>query len=68
MGFTKIVCNICSMSYDDWEVSFKEWHLIDVALQPLNLCPECYRTQLQSAGLGHLEIRILFFIFYFLFG
>jgi len=30
----------------DWEVSFDEWNLIDVRMQPLNLCEHCYKEQL----------------------
>ena len=40
------VCHLCKLSYDDWEVGFEYWGLIDSVLQPLNLCVECYKESL----------------------
>jgi len=39
-------CHLCKQSYVDWEVSFEYWGLIDAALQPVNLCVECYKDSL----------------------
>lgn len=36
------VCSLCSCTYQDWEVSFEQWGLLDAVLQPLNLCTPCY--------------------------
>lgn len=47
-GFKKVVfvhCvpgNVCHRAYFDWDVSLGDWALIDVAMQPLNLCESCY--------------------------
>ncbi len=40
------VCHLCKLPYDDWEVGFEYWGLIDSVLQPLNLCIECYKESL----------------------
>ncbi|VEU41974.1 unnamed protein product [Pseudo-nitzschia multistriata] len=42
------VCHLCKLSYDDWEVGFEYWGLIDSVLQPLDLCVDCYKQSLPN--------------------
>ena len=50
-------CNLCESSYTDWEVSFEQWGLIDVTLQPLNLCVDCYQKSLPHNNSHDITIR-----------
>jgi len=47
-SFGTLVCNVCCNKYLDWEVSYEEWNLIEVRMQPLNLCEECYKEQIRK--------------------
>ncbi len=40
------ICHLCKLHYDDWEVGFEYWGLIDSVLQPLDLCVDCYKQSL----------------------
>eukprot|EP00124_Ichthyophonus_hoferi_P005973 Ihof_evm1s1086 gene=Ihof_evmTU1s1086 len=35
-------CRVCNNMYTDWEVSIDDWNLIEVSLQPYNLCEACF--------------------------
>jgi serine/threonine protein kinase len=52
-------CNVCGKSYADWDVAFGDWQLLDVVMQPLNLCEECYIKALGQIGIhaSHVQIR-----------
>jgi len=52
------VCNLCTTSYRDWEVSFEQWGLLDSVLQPLNLCVECYKKSLGSEQSDALTVKV----------
>jgi len=39
-------CNLCHQEYNDWEISYEQWGLIDSVLHPLNLCTVCYKKSL----------------------
>ena len=51
-------CAICSKTYRDWRVSFPEWSLLEVALQALNLCVDCYLTGLRRMGIDSSRLHI----------
>ena len=43
---TPCECNLCHRHYNDWEVSFENWGLLDTVLQPLDLCTNCYKKSI----------------------
>ena len=51
-------CAICAKPYGDWRVSLPEWSLLDVALQALNLCVDCYVTGLRRMGIDASRLHI----------
>jgi hypothetical protein len=52
------VCNVCSSFYRDWEVSFDEWRDKGVALQPINVCQNCYCDQLYNLGVDTSKLSM----------
>mmetsp|Transcript_30882 Transcript_30882/g.72497 ORF Transcript_30882/g.72497 Transcript_30882/m.72497 type:complete len:297 (+) Transcript_30882:72-962(+) len=52
------ICHLCQCSYQDWEVSFEHWGLIDTVLQPMNLCVSCYKQSIPShVDMNRIVIR-----------
>lgn len=46
-----LICNVCNNYYEDWEVSFRDWKILESKFQSLNLCQECYKAQLVNVGI-----------------
>jgi len=34
--------NLCRRKYFDWDVAVGDWTLIELSMQTLNLCEDCY--------------------------
>jgi translation initiation factor 2-alpha kinase 4 len=55
---TNPVCHLCQSTYEDWEVSFEHWGLIDAVLQPLDLCIPCYRKSIPpTVDVSKISVR-----------
>jgi len=53
------VCHLCQSNYQDWEVSFEHWGLLDAVLQPLDLCIDCYLKSLPpESDIQEPQIRL----------
>eukprot|EP00002_Diphylleia_rotans_P003055 TRINITY_DN1204_c0_g1_i1.p1 TRINITY_DN1204_c0_g1~~TRINITY_DN1204_c0_g1_i1.p1 ORF type:complete len:504 (+),score=84.74 TRINITY_DN1204_c0_g1_i1:57-1568(+) len=46
-----ITCNTCGAKYQDWEVSFSEWELLQGGMRSYYLCQNCYMSALAMGGI-----------------
>ena len=50
-------CHLCRSEYQDWEVSFEQWGLLDSVLQPTCLCTDCYLRSVPQVDASAIRIK-----------